>query len=104
MIIPTQAFKFFALAALFFSIGLAAACAETTGQFVDDTTITAKVKSAILSDSQLSVLQVKVDTLHGTVTLSGNVDTKAQDDEAVKDAKMVDGVAHVTDNLTIANQ
>ena len=101
----SHTFRFFALAALFFSIGLAAsAFAETTGGYIDDATITAKVKEAILADSRLSVFQVKVDTLHGTVTLSGNVRTTAQEEAAVKDAKMVSGVAFVTDNLSVANK
>ena len=96
--------NYFAFAAFAFMLGMgASAFGETTGQFVDDATITAKVKESILADSQLSVFQVSADTSHGTVTLTGNVDTKAQEAAAVKDAKMVNGVAYVNDKLTIKN-
>ena len=74
--------------------------AESAGQYIDDATITAKVKEAILRDSQLSVMQVKVDT-GGTVILSGLVDSHAEELEAVKIAHAVKGVAEVTDNMGI---
>lgn len=97
--------KYFACAAFAFMLGIgASAFGETTGQFVDDATITAKVKESILADSKLSVFQVGVDTVHGTVTLTGSVDTKAQEQAAIKDAKMVNGVAYVNDKLTVKNQ
>ena len=95
-------FKFLALSALVLSISMASpAFAESTGRYIDDATITAKVKAAILADSELSVSQIKVDTSHGTVTLSGIVDTKAQEAEAAKVAKLVDGVKSVTVNLSV---
>ena len=75
--------------------------AESAGQYIDDATITAKVKEAILRDSQLSVMQVKVDTRGGTVILSGLVDSHAEELEAVKIAHAVKGVAEVTDNMGI---
>jgi osmotically-inducible protein OsmY len=97
-----QAFKLLALLAVVLSIGMAStAFAESTGQYIDDSTITGKVKEAILTDSQLSVLQVRVDTSHGVVLLSGAVDTKAQDSQAVKLASQVNGVTSVTDNIFI---
>jgi len=97
-----KTFKLLALSVLSFSIGIGtSALAETTGQYIDDATITAKVKEAILADSQLKVLDVSVNSLHGTVTLSGAVDNKSQEAEAVRVAKMVNGVAMVKDNLSI---
>jgi hyperosmotically inducible protein len=97
-----KTFKLLALSVLAFSMGIAASArAETTGQYVDDATITAKVKEAILADAQLKVLDVSVNSLHGTVTLSGAVDNKSQEAEAVRVAKMVNGVAMVKDNLSI---
>jgi hyperosmotically inducible protein len=99
-----QTFKFLALSAVVLALGVASpAFAESTGRYIDDATITAKVKEAILADSQLKVLQVSVDTSHGTVLLSGAVDTKSQESEAVKVTNQVDGVTAVTDNLSIKN-
>ena len=99
-----QTFKFLALSAVALSISMASpAFAESTGRYIDDATITAKVKEAILADSQLKVLQVSVDTSHGTVLLSGAVDTKSQESEAVNVANKVNGVIAVTDNLSIKN-
>ena len=103
-----QTFKFLALSALALPIGMEAsikmsspAFAETVGQYIDDATITAKVKEAILANPSLKVLQMEVETIHGTVTLSGSVDTKFQEEEAIRVAKTVNGVARVTDNLSV---
>lgn len=102
MITTRQTLKFLALSALALSVGMAApAFAETTGHYIDDATITAKVKEAIIADSQLKVLEITVNSLHGTVALGGTVDTKEQEEEAVKVTKLVDGVAKVTDNMSV---
>ena len=50
---------------------------ESTGEYVDDSTITTKVKSAILGDSALKVFQINVETFKGEVQLSGFVDSAA---------------------------
>jgi hyperosmotically inducible protein len=97
-----QTLNFVTFSALALSIGMASpAFAESVEHYVDDATITAKVKEAILADSQLKVMEVKVDTNHGIVQLSGAVDTKAQESEAVKVAGQIDGVKSVTDNLSV---
>jgi hyperosmotically inducible protein len=94
--------KFLAVSAFALSLGLAsAASAESADQYMDDATITTKVKAAILSDSQLKATQVSVQTSHGTVHLSGAVDTKTQESEAVKVANEVDGVKSVKDMLSV---
>jgi len=96
--------KWLTLSTCIFSLSLVTpAFAESTGRYIDDATITAKVKEVILADSHLKVLQVHVDTNHGIVTLSGNVDTKAQDEEATSVTKKVEGVVSVTDVLTVNN-
>ena len=104
MIKNHQTFRFLALAAVVLSIGMASpAFAESTEHYIDDATITAKVKEAILADSLLKVLEVKVDTTHGVVLLSGAVDNKTQEAEAVKVAGKINGVVSVTDNMSIKN-
>ena len=84
------------------SLGLVSpAFAESAGHYIDDATITAKVKEAIYEDSQLKVLQVKVNTLKGVVSLSGAVDAESQVLEAAKVAGQVSGVVAVTNSLSV---
>ena len=74
---------------------------ETTGQYVDDTTITTKVKSQIFDDPALKVLQVNVETMKGVVQLSGFVDSKQSGAKAVSIARQVKGVVSVKDDLVV---
>lgn len=72
---------------------------ETMGHGSDqpasDTWITTKVKSSLLADSDVAGLDVKVETVDGVVTLSGNVDSQAQVDRAVEIANGIEGVSSV---------
>jgi hyperosmotically inducible protein len=86
--------------------GFYAGCAgsptkDSTGQYVDDTTITAKVKSALLGDGAVKSFEIKVETFKGVVQLSGFVDTEDQRSAATRDAMAVSGVQDVKDNITI---
>lgn len=67
---------------------------ESTGQYVDDSVVTSKVKSAIVNDMALKGFQINVKTYQGVVQLSGFVDS-AQN--ASKAADLTRGVAGVTD-------
>lgn len=67
----------------------------------DDTTITAKVKAAILAEPGLKSLQIDVDTRDATVTLTGNVDSDAMRDRAKQIAMNTEGVKNVVDNLSV---
>lgn len=64
-------------------------------QPVDDTWITTKVKSSLLADSEVSGLDINVDTLNGTVTLRGDVESQAQIDAATRIAQGIEGVTNV---------
>ena len=64
-------------------------------QPVDDTWITTKVKSSLLADSGVSGLDIKVETVNGVVTLSGEVDQQAQIEHATRIARGIEGVADV---------
>lgn len=82
------------------------ACAEThnsesTGQYLDDTGITSKVKAKILQDDQLKVLQIGVSTYKGVVQLSGFVDTAAMKARATQVVKSVEGVESVENDLVV---
>ena|ERR1700722_14562643 len=94
--------KLAAMSAFLLSMGASSiAFGETTGQYVDDATITTKVKAALLSDQQLKATQVSVETTKGTVQLSGTVPSATQESLAVKDANQVDGVKSVQDLMTV---
>jgi osmotically-inducible protein OsmY len=86
--------------------GLSGGCAATrthdsTGQYVDDTVITTKVKSALLGDKAVKSFEIKVETVKGVVQLSGFVDTADQKSAAASDASAVRGVTDVENNLII---
>jgi len=73
---------------------------------MDDTAITAKVKTAFVKEklfgkNEMSVSGIQVETKDGVVTLSGKVDTQTIADNAVRIAKSVDGVKDVTSMITI---
>ena len=74
---------------------------ESTGEYVDDSTITAKVKAAILEDPALKSLQISVKTYKGVVQLSGFVDSQDMVDRAGKVASQVSGVRDVKNGLTV---
>ena len=74
---------------------------EGTGEYIDDSTITTKVKSAILGDSALKVFQINVETFKGEVQLSGFVDSAASSKKAGEVARGVGGVKSVKNNLIV---
>lgn len=74
------------------------------GQYVDDATVTARVKARFAKDDVVSALQVEVETTKGIVVLTGNVDSKAERDRAIKIAREVPDVRSVRDRMTIQNK
>src|SRR3954468_352756 len=74
---------------------------ETVGEYVDDSTITAKVKSEILESPSLKSYRIKVETLQNVVQLSGFVDSAGEKRLAEQLAKKVSGVKLVKNNLII---
>jgi len=73
----------------------------TVGNAVDDSIITAKVKSALLADPNVKSLDIGVVTRKGEVQLSGFVDGHSQIAQALAIARKVDGVTSVTDEMSI---
>lgn len=78
-----------------------AAATDKMATAVDDSTLTAKVKAALMAEPGLRSLQISVDTKNAAVTLSGSVDTAASKDRAKEVASSVAGVATVVDQLTV---
>ena len=71
------------------------------GNFMDDSTITAKVKAALVDHDSIKSTDISVKTDQIVVTLSGFVESQAQAEEAVKVAKGVEGVTSVSDKLHV---
>ena len=83
-----------------------AACAPTskregTGEFVDDTLITTKVKAALAADPDVKATEVKVETFKGTVQLSGFVESRTSIQRAVDIARRVNGVRDVKNDMVV---
>ena len=74
---------------------------ESTGQYVDDSVITTKVKAAIFNESTLKALQINVKTYKGVVQLSGFVDTAKSVTKAGEIAERVKGVKEVKNDLVV---
>lgn len=74
---------------------------ESTGEYVDDSAITTKVKTSILKDSKLKVFQIDVETFKGVVQLSGFVDSSGMATRAAEVARTVKGVKMVNNSLIV---
>jgi len=74
---------------------------ESTGQYLDDTSITTRVKAAIFEDPALKSAEINVETFKGRVQLSGFVASRASADRAVAVAQGVSGVASVGNDMRI---
>jgi osmotically-inducible protein OsmY len=74
---------------------------ESTGEFVDDSVITTKVKSLIAADNFLKSFQISVETFKGDVQLSGFVDSQKAVDKAGEIARSVKWVKSLKNNLVI---
>ena len=83
-----------------------AACAstrtqESTGEFVDDSVITTKVKSLLAADDFLKSFQISVETFQGTVQLSGFVNSQQAVNKADEIVRSVKGVKSVKNDLIV---
>ena len=74
---------------------------EGTGEYVDDSVITTKVKTAIFNDSSLKVNEINVETFKGVVQLSGFVRPQTDIDKAVHIAREVAEVTSVQNDMRV---
>jgi osmotically-inducible protein OsmY len=74
---------------------------EGTGEYIDDSVITAKVKAAIFNDTSLKSMEINVETFKGVVQLSGFVNSQADIDRAVEVARGVKGVTSVKNAMQV---
>ena len=98
--------KFFS--AVFVAIALISAtgCAPTaqhegTGQYVDDSVITAKVKAAVFDEATLKSAEINVETFKGVVQLSGFVNSQGDINKAVELARGIPGVTSVKNDMRV---
>ena len=75
--------------------------ADRAGEAVTDAGITSAVKAKLLADQAVSGLAIDVDTSGGVVTLSGEVNTRAEADQAITLARATEGVSRVVDKLRV---
>lgn len=89
----------FAVAASALTACAATRTQEGTGEFVDDTVITTKVKALVLKEPGLNSAEINVETFKGRVQLSGFVATRSDMDKAVAIARGVKGVNSVANDM-----
>ena len=74
---------------------------ESTGQYVDNSILTAKVKAAIFNEPTLKSSEITVETFKGEVQLSGFVSSIEQTNKAVEVAKTIPGVTVVKNDMRV---
>ena len=78
-----------------------ASCSKAVDETIDDATITARIKTALLNDPQVGAMKIDVDTTQGVVTLSGIVKSQADASRAIQLAKQAAGTNDVKSALQI---
>lgn len=99
-------FKKFSPCAVALSLLLVVGCAATDddvtiGEAIDDATITARVKAALIDDDDLDAAQINVNTREGIVQLMGTVDDRSDISKATSVASDVEGVRSVRNDLVL---
>jgi osmotically-inducible protein OsmY len=96
------------LTAAFLAVALSgtAGCGSTskhegTGQYIDDSVITGKVKAALVEDPLTNALEINVETFKSVVQLSGFVSSQAAANRAVELARGVNGVSQVKNDIRL---
>lgn len=74
---------------------------ESTGEYFDDAVISAKVRTSLLNDPKIKLLQISVETFKGVVQLSGFVNSTEAATRAVDIARRVRGVKQVNNSLIV---
>jgi len=101
-----KSYTFISLLVVLMMIAAFVACASTpqqssTGEVVDDSVITTKIKTQLANDEFLKSFQISVETRKGIVELSGFVDSQKAKDKAYQIARGVEGVKSVKNALIV---
>lgn len=95
-------FVFLAAVAIIAMVGCASTSKqESTGQYFDDSAITAKVKAAIFNDPSLKSTEINIETFKGVVQMSGFVSSQASIDKAIEVARGVGGVSSIKNDMRL---
>ena len=93
---------FFLIVLLAFFVGCASTPKQSgTGEYIDDTVITTKVKAAIFNEPTLKSAEINVETFKGVVQLSGFVTSPEAQNKAVVVARGVNGVKSVKNDMRL---
>jgi hyperosmotically inducible protein len=82
-------------------VGCSSMTGQTAGQYVDDRTISSRVKAKLVADKASNLTRVDVDTTNRVVSLNGIVQSREQKNRAEQLVMQVDGVRDVKNNLQI---
>jgi hyperosmotically inducible protein len=98
--------NYFSALFLAFTMAAVVGCASTaktegTGEYVDDSVITTRVKAAVLEDPALKVAEINVETFKGVVQLSGFVSSAAAGAKATEIARRIPGVKSVKNDTRV---
>jgi hyperosmotically inducible protein len=98
--------KYLSAAFLAVTLVTAVGCSSTatkegTGEYIDDSVITTKVKAAILNEPTLKSAEINVETFKGVVQLGGFVNSQADINKAVEVARSVKGVTSVKNDMRL---
>ena len=92
----------FVAIALISAVGCApSAQHEGTGQYLDDSVITAKVKAAVFDEATLKSAEINVETFKGVVQMSGFVNSQGDINKAVELARGIPGVTSVKNDMRV---
>src|SRR5262245_45836948 len=89
------------LAATLVSFAPVARADRSTGEYIDDNTVNASVKAALIADKTTKAHESNVETYKGVVQLSGFVESDKEKDAASQIAQGVDGVKEVRNNISV---
>ena len=93
---------FFLTVLLAFLVGCAATPKqEGTGEYIDDTVLTTKVKAAVFNEPSLKSAEINVETFKGVVQLSGFVSSQTEINKADEVARSVTGVKSVKNDMRV---
>lgn len=101
-----QVLKRFSVLLLALGMATVVGCASTadregTGEYVDDTVITTKVKAAVFNEPTLKSAEINVETFKGVVQLTGFVSSRADISKAVELTRGIKGVTSVRNDMRL---
>jgi hyperosmotically inducible periplasmic protein len=77
---------------------------QSAGEYIDDTAITAEIKSKMAADRQVAAGAISVETMNGTTQLSGFAQSQAEKDRAAEIARQAKGVRSVRNDIIVRPQ